>query len=266
MRRFGLIGFPLGHSFSKSYYDEKIAREQLQDVGYDLHPLEDIRDLPALIAEQKDLEGINVTIPHKIAVMDYLDAISPEAKAIGAVNCIRIQRIPGMKPKLSGFNTDVYGFYASMQPLLKPHHQQALVLGNGGAAKAVCYALEKLGIAVQLVSRTPLPASGHLSYQDLDENVMAAHPLIVNTTPLGTFPDVNARPDIPYAFLGTEHLLYDLIYNPEKTAFLHEGASRGAQIKNGYEMLVKQAEHNWEIWHGSDAAWEHASENSIQRP
>lgn len=252
MRRFGLIGFPLGHSFSKSYYDEKIKKEQIQGVGYALYPLEDIRDLPALIQDEPDLEGINVTIPHKIAVMNYLDAISPEAAAIGAVNCIRIQRTPGQKPKLSGFNTDVEGFSASLKPMLQAQHRRALVLGNGGAAKAVCYALEKLGIYVQLVSRTPISDAGQLGYQQLDERVMASHNLIVNTTPLGTFPDIHERPAIPYHLLGPDHLLYDLIYNPERTAFLQGGESQGAQVKNGYEMLVKQAERNWEIWNASD--------------
>lgn len=246
MKKFGLIGFPLAHSFSKKYYDAKIEREHIPDVGYELYPIPAITDFPGLIEKDPLLAGVNVTIPYKIAVMDYLDKLSPEAEAIAAVNCIRIERQNGGKPVLSGYNTDVYGFAESLRPLLKPHHDAALVLGNGGAAKAVCYALGQLGIAHTVVSRSP--QQGQLAYTQLDGAVIGIHTLIINTTPLGTYPHVSGCPDIPYHLLDERHLLYDLVYNPPETAFLKQGKSRGAAIKNGLEMLERQAERNWEIW------------------
>ncbi|MEC3881525.1 shikimate dehydrogenase family protein [Parapedobacter sp. 10938] len=246
MKKFGLIGFPLAHSFSKKYYDAKIEREHIPDVGYELYPIPAITDFPGLIEKDPLLMGINVTIPYKIVVMDYLDKLSPEAEAIAAVNCIRIERQNGGKPVLSGYNTDVYGFAESLRPLLKPHHDAALVLGNGGAAKAVCYALGQLGIAHTVVSRSP--QQGQLAYAQLDATVIGIHSLIINTTPLGTFPHVADCPDIPYHLLDDRHLLYDLVYNPPETAFLKQGKLRVAAIKNGLEMLERQAERNWEIW------------------
>lgn len=249
MKQFGLIGFPLSHSFSKKYYLEKFEREGIADVGYDLYPIEHIDELPALLDAQPALAGINVTIPHKIAVMAYLDSISDEAKAIQAVNCITIDRRAGGKPVLAGYNTDVYGFEQSLKPLLRPHHTQALLLGNGGAAKAVCYALERLGIAYTLVSRKP--DVGQLNYADLNEAVVDSHTLIINSTPLGTYPNVSDCPDVPYEMLTDRHLLYDLVYNPEVTEFLRRGLAQGATIKNGMEMLVLQAERNWEIWNAA---------------
>lgn len=251
MSKYGLIGFPLGHSFSGTYYTEKFEREKIRDVAYDLYPLKEIGEFPALIAGDPQLMGVNVTIPYKIAVMQYLDELSPEAAAIGAVNCIRIERDTVGSPRLTGFNTDVYGFEKSLRPLLTDRHSQALVLGNGGAAQAVCYALDRLSIAWKIVSRKPLAgAANQLGYHDLDEQVIGEHPLIINTTPLGTFPDVGQAPPIPYKFLGEQHLLYDLVYNPAETTFLKKGKEQGTMIKNGYEMLVLQAERNWEIWTG----------------
>lgn len=248
MKQFGLIGFPLSHSFSKKYYLEKFEREGIDDVGYDLYPIERVDELPALLEAHPALAGINVTIPHKIGVMAYLDHVSDEAQAIQAVNCITIDRSGGGKPVLAGHNTDVHGFEASLKPLLQPHHTHALLLGNGGAAKAVRYALERLGIEHTIVSRRP--GAGQLAYADLNEDTMASHTLIINSTPLGTYPQVADCPDIPYGMLTDRHLLYDLVYNPEVTEFLRRGLAQGAAIKNGMEMLVLQAERNWEIWNG----------------
>ncbi|WP_262248113.1 shikimate dehydrogenase family protein [Parapedobacter soli] len=245
MKRFGLIGFPLGHSFSKKYYDAKIEREQITDIDYKLYPIPVITDFVGLIENDHELMGVNVTIPYKIAVMDYLDGLSPEAEAVAAVNCIRIER-KGSKSMLIGYNTDVYGFRESLKPLLKPHHDAALILGNGGAAKAVSFALGQLGIAHTIVSRSP--QKGQLNYSQLNAAVIGIHPLIINTTPLGTYPDVTSHPGIPYGLLGDRHLLYDLVYNPPETEFLKRGKAVGADTKNGLEMLELQAERNWEIW------------------
>lgn len=246
MNKFGLIGFPLTHSFSKKYYDAKIEREQIPEVGYELYPIPDITDFPGLVEKDPQLVGVNVTIPYKIAVMRYLDQLSPEAEAIAAVNCIRIERENSGRPVLTGYNTDVYGFAESLRPLLKPHHDAALILGNGGAAKAVSFALAQLNIAHTVVSRSA--GNGQLAYEQMDAAVIGIHPLIVNTTPLGTYPDVMGCPDIPYDLLGERHLLYDLVYNPPETEFLKRGQAQGAAIKNGLEMLERQAERNWEIW------------------
>lgn len=245
MKKFGLIGYPLTHSFSKRYYDAKFEREQIKDVDYQLYPIESILALPKLISNDPQLAGINVTIPYKIAVMDYLHQLSPEAEAIAAVNCIRIDRQMG-EPILTGYNTDVFGFMESLKPLLQPWHTSALVLGNGGAAKAVVYALTQLGITPHLVSRRP--EGGQYTYSQLRADVLSEHLLLVNTTPLGTYPDIDSYPDIPYEYLGKKHLLYDLVYNPAATAFLKRGARQGAAIKNGLEMLELQAERNWQLW------------------
>lgn len=247
--KFGLIGYPLGHSFSKNFYDEKIAREGISGVRYDLFPIQDIEGFPQLIQEQSDLMGVNVTIPHKVSVMPFLNEVSANAQKVGAVNCIRIVRSPqGGAPLLKGENTDVFGFQASLLPLLEDHHTRALVLGTGGASKAVCFALDNLKLSYTLVSRFPKEDSDELAYEELTEELISEHPLIVNTTPLGMFPDVDSCPPLPYMHIGPKHLLYDLVYNPERTAFLQKGASRGAKVKNGMEMLRLQAEKNWEIW------------------
>lgn len=248
MKQFGLIGFPLSHSFSKKYYLDKFQRESIAGVEYELYPLEQVGELPELIDSQPNLLGINVTIPHKISVMHYVDRLSDEARVIDAVNCIKIDRSTGGKPILTGYNTDVYGFEQSLKPLLKAHHIQALVLGNGGAAKAVFYALRQLGIGYTVVSRQP--KAQQIGYGDLSEAVMNSHTIIINTTPLGTYPAVSEFPDIPYGMISEQHLLYDLVYNPETTEFLRKGQKLGATIKNGMEMLVLQAERNWEIWNG----------------
>lgn len=242
MRQFGLIGYPLTHSFSKHYFTEKFQREGIAEARYDTFPLESIEQFPQLLNRVEGLCGLNVTIPYKKEVLAYLDSLDPAAAAIGAVNCIRIT-----DGKLIGFNTDAIGFEQSLIPLLKPHHQQALILGTGGASFAVKYVLEKLGIAFSFVSRTAT-IDGMFSYADLGESEMNRYTLIVNTTPVGMSPHTEEAPDIPYTFLGGQHLLYDLIYNPERTQFLKFGERQGSQIKNGLEMLHLQAEGSWSIW------------------
>lgn len=240
MRHFGLIGFPLSHSFSKKYFSEKFEREHIADCVYENYLLASIQLLPQLI--QKDNpEGLNVTIPYKESVISYLDYLDPAAEKIAAVNCIHFKN-----RKLTGFNTDIIGFERSLKPLLQPHHKNALILGTGGASKAVGYVLSKLNISFHYVSRNK--KEDHFTYDDLNEEIIHQHTLIINTTPLGTSPDVHHCPDIPYRFLGKAHLLYDLIYNPAETLFLQKGKQQGAMIKNGYEMLVLQAEASWEIW------------------
>jgi len=259
MKLYGLIGFPLSHSFSKKYFTDKFEAEKITDVKYDLFPIEHINELPALLQGSSDLCGLNVTIPHKISVLKYLDWIENDAKHAGAVNCIRISAespvlaafsgelgVKGHDFRLEGFNTDIYGFEMSLTPLLKNHHDQALVLGDGGAAKAVKCVLENLGINFKVVTRKPHP--GNLLFTDLKPHHIKQHTLIINTTPLGMVPNINEYPPIPYEAITDDHLLYDLIYNPEETLFLKKGAEQGAATKNGYEMLVLQAEKSWEIW------------------
>ncbi|UPK71306.1 shikimate dehydrogenase family protein [Chitinophaga filiformis] len=241
MKVYGLIGYPLSHSFSKGFFAEKFAREGIRDCMYESFPIPEIGELPALIAQYPDLQGLNVTIPYKQVVMPYLDEMSPAAAQIGAVNCIRFKN--GRK---TGYNTDAIGFRRSLEPLLKSYHNKALVLGTGGAAKAVQYVLENLNIPYKLVSRKA--SADSVSYEQLDASIMASHTLIINTTPLGMYPNVDAAPALPYELLTDKHLLYDLIYNPAVTAFLQQGADRGATIKNGHEMLILQAEASWEIW------------------
>lgn len=240
VRLFGLIGFPLSHSFSKVFFADKFSKENISGCAYENFPIPSIEEFPGLWANYEELEGLNVTIPYKQAVIPYLDELSDAARAIGAVNCIRKKN-----GKLTGNNTDVTGFSRSLQPLLQPHHTKALVLGTGGAAKAVKYSLAQLGIAFSEVSR-----SGPITYDALNESVMKEHTLIVNTTPLGMYPNELDAPPIPYEYTGAQHLFYDLIYNPAETQFMKNGAAQGATVKNGHEMLVLQAEASWEIWNG----------------
>lgn len=245
MKQLGLIGYPLGHSFSKKYYLEKFRNEGIKNIDYDLYPLSTIEEFPSLYLNNPEFYGVNVTIPYKQDVMQYLTELSEEAKEIAAVNCIQIRHeTDGVK--LKGFNTDAYGFEKSLEPLLKPNHSKALIFGNGGATKAVAYSLKKLGIDFKIVSRAK--TEDNLSYEDLTEELIQNTPLLINCTPLGTFPKTEECPAMPYHAISSEHLLYDLIYNPEETLFLKKGKEKGAAIKNGYEMLVLQAEKNWEIW------------------
>lgn len=257
MKKFGLIGFPLVQSFSKTYFTEKFKELGLTDYEYNLYPLEALSDFPELIQKETDLVGLNVTIPYKIGIMFYLDSVSEEAKAIDAVNCIKITQkdlltdyfsgeISLDRMHLEGFNTDVYGFEESLKPLLKKQHTKALVLGHGGAARAVTYVLKKLNIEYSIVSRKA--SHLHLSYSDLTEDIIRDHKLIIDTTPVGTYPDVHDVLEIPYSAIGKEHILYDLVYNPFETEFLKRGRLQGAVTKNGLEMLHLQAEKSWEIW------------------
>lgn len=241
MKVYGLIGYPLSHSFSKGFFAEKFTRENIKDCSYENFPLPAITAFESLLASQPELCGLNVTIPYKEAVIPYLDELSPAAAQIKAVNCIRF--IDGVK---TGFNTDAIGFRRSLEPLLKEHHTNALILGTGGAAKAVQYVFEAMDIPYKLVSRKA--SASAVTYDQLDAEVMEEHTIIINTTPLGMFPNTTEAPELPYSHLTPQHLLYDLIYNPAITSFLQQGADKGATIKNGHEMLMMQAEASWEIW------------------
>ena len=237
---YGIIGNPLSHSFSPGYFRKKFATLNLPEQ-YEMFPLTDISELNPLLKNHPDIQGLNVTIPFKVAVLPYLDSLHITAENIGAVNCIRIR--DGLR---TGYNTDAPAFAHTLQPLLKNHHRRALVLGTGGAAQAVVFALKKLNIPFTRVSRRKTDST--ISYEDLTAAVMAAHTIIINTTPLGMAPLVEQCPPIPYAYLGKEHLLYDLIYNPSQTLFLQRGAAQGAVTQNGYDMLIAQAEASWSIW------------------
>lgn len=243
---YGLIGFPLGHSFSAEFFAQKFSREGI-DASYRNFELEDIGQLMELLAEYPTLQGLNVTIPYKQQVIPYLTAISPEAKAIGAVNAIRISHDEeGNVTSLDGHNTDAPAFARTLAPLLPLEPVSALVLGTGGASKAVIAALGWLGIRATSVSRTPAP--GRLTYADLTPEVIASNRLIVNCTPLGMSPHVEECPTLPYDAIGPDHVCYDLIYNPAETLFLQRCAAQGARIKNGLDMLHLQALLAWEIW------------------
>ena len=309
---YGLLGYPLGHSFSRAFFLEKFAREGI-DATYLNFELPSADLLQQVIAEHPGLRGLNVTLPHKQAVIPLLDELSDEARAIGAVNVIRITR-QGGRPHLKGFNSDIIGFMDSIRPLLKPHHTRALVLGTGGASKAICHGLEKLGIEWRYVSRTRtpnqpsspqspsplgqpssqtpplgqpsspeasplgLPSSSEafplglpsapqdtsvgcsayspslppLTYSDVTPSLLADYTVIVNCTPLGMYPKVDAAPPLPYAALSPRHLLFDLVYNPEVTLFMQQGRRFGATVKSGLEMLHRQAVASWEFWNGKD--------------
>ncbi len=244
MRLFGLIGYPLTHSFSKKYFTERFSKEGLTDCRYELFPLNTIDEFPALLRADPDLEGLNVTIPYKKLVLPYLDSTVHIPAGLDACNCIRIE-----KGKLYGYNTDVIGFEKSFSSRLQSHHTRALILGNGGATAAVMYVLQQLNIEFDIVSRQPNNGAT-LNYTDLTEAIVHDAKVIINTTPLGMYPATEACPPIPYAYLTKDHYLYDLVYNPSKTMFLQKGEERGAMIKNGEDMLVIQAEESWKIWNG----------------
>jgi shikimate dehydrogenase len=241
VKRFGLIGYPLSHSFSQKYFSEKFKRENIADCVYENFSIPDIHELKGILDNHPDLHGLNVTIPYKQSVIDYLDAGS-ETLPIKACNCIKIS-----SGKLIGYNTDILGFKQSLMTHLQPNHDHALILGDGGATAAVKYVLAALNIAFVIVSRKP-KTTDQLSYKDLTREIIEKHLLIINATPLGMFPKVDQYPEIPYEFLTDQHFLFDLIYNPAETAFLKKGRSFGATGKNGYEMLVIQAEESWKIW------------------
>ena len=236
MRHYGIIGFPLLHSFSAKFFNEKFAAEGIE-AEYSLYPVNG-ESLKLKVERFLDtLDGFNVTLPYKQAIIPYLDRLDETAEAIGAVNVVH-RRI--------GYNTDCLGFIDSIRPLLREDDKQALVLGTGGASKAVCYGLRKLGLTPTLVSRTP--REGMLGYDELTEEVMQTHTVVVNCTPLGMFPDVDSCPPIPYEYLTAQHLLFDCVYNPEETLFLRQGKTQGATIQNGIGMLIGQAKAAWKIW------------------
>ena len=246
MTTFGLTGFPIKQSSSVEYFTMKFRKEGLMDFHYELFPLQDISGLPALIADNVSLCGLNVTIPHKVTVIPLLGKLDATAAEVGAVNTIAIIR-KNNEVILEGYNTDVIGFEKSFLPLLTPGNHCALILGTGGASKAVAFVLRKNNILFSFVSRHP-EGQDQLSYEDISEEVLAAHNIIINTTPLGKYPDISTFPPLPYGLLTSGHLLYDLNYIPEMTHFLQMGAVKGATVKSGLEMLHLQADASWKIW------------------
>lgn len=246
MRKFGLIGFPLGHSFSKGYFSKKFEIEKLNDCVYENYPIERIELLNDIINNNPELKGLNVTIPYKQQVMKHLDRIDAEASEVGAVNTIKIVK-EDSGIKLIGYNTDIFGFEKPLLEKLVAFHKSALILGTGGASKAVAYILHKHGISFRYVSRNPKEDTVY-SYSDLTHEIVQEYKIIVNTSPLGMHPDTDKCPSIPYEAIGKDHILYDLIYNPEETLFLRKGEERKAIVINGLPMLYIQAEKSWEIW------------------
>lgn len=242
MKTFGLIGYPLSHSFSKKYFSDKFMDEGLADCVYENFPIENIELIEEIIQHHPSLVGLNVTIPFKEKVIPYLDDTNEIVKETGACNCIKIHQ-----GKKIGFNTDVIGFGKSLDVKLNASHKHALVLGTGGAAKAVHYALKQRNISYLEVSRSP-SSSDIISYEDIDKSVLESHTLIINTTPVGMYPNVDVAPPIPYQFIHQAHYLFDLVYNPDETKFLQKGKAMGATVENGSDMLKIQADASWEIW------------------
>lgn len=245
MRKYGLLGYPLGHSFSKTYFNQKFEAEKI-DAEYVNFEIPNIKEIKNVLRENPDLGGLNVTIPYKEQVIPYLDDLDADARQIGAVNVIKFTKGLFGKTKLIGYNSDIIGFKQSIEPLLKPTHQKALILGTGGASKAVYQGLKQLGVGSTFVSRSP--KEGAITYEEITPKIMSQYTVIVNTTPLGMFPNVNACPNIPYEELTPDHVLYDLLYNPDETLFMKKGKERGATVKNGLEMLLLQAFAAWQIW------------------
>ena len=248
MDKYGLIGYPLGHSFSISYFNQKFADEGV-NAKYENFEIASIDQLEEVLASNPELCGLNVTIPYKEKVMPYLDSISPEAQAIGAVNVIRVTH-EGKEVKLKGFNSDVIGFTKSIEPMLESYHKKALILGTGGASKAINYGLKSLGLETVYVSRYERP--GTIQYEHITPEVVREYNVIVNCTPVGMYPHTEECPLLPYEAMDGHTILYDLIYNPDETLFMRKGAEHGAQTKNGLEMLLLQAFTSWEFWHGKE--------------
>lgn len=248
MDKYGLIGYPLGHSFSIGYFNEKFENEGInaQYINYEIPKLDNLLEI---LNSTPELRGLNVTIPYKEQVMKYLDYVSPEAKAIGAVNVIKVEH-KASKTILKGFNSDVIGFTKSIEPLLERYHKKALVLGTGGAAKAVYFGLKSLGLKPRYVSRRK--SLEGLTYYDLSPKVIKEYNVIVNCTPLGMYPKVEECPELPYESMDSHTLLYDLIYNPDETLFMRKGRLNGATVKNGLEMLLLQAFATWDFWNGKE--------------
>ena len=245
MDKYGLIGYPLGHSFSQSYFNEKFQNENI-DALYENFEIPSIENFPEIIETNPNLRGLNVTIPYKEKVISYLDVISPEAREIGAVNVIKVER-KGKSTYLTGYNSDVIGFTRSIEPLIEKYHKKALILGTGGASKAINYGLKSLGLETVFVSRYRKPDT--ICYEDITPKVIKEYNVIVNCTPLGMFPHTDECPNLPYEAMTTQTLLYHLIYNPDTTMFMQKGAEHGATVKNGLEMLLLQAFASWEFWH-----------------
>lgn len=248
MDKYGLIGYPLGHSFSINYFNQRFADEGV-NAKYMNFEIPTIDDLAEVLDSNPELKGLNVTIPYKQKVMEYLDSISPEARAIGAVNVIRVTHV-GNEIKLKGFNSDVIGFTQSIEPMLEECHKKALILGTGGASKAIDYGLKSLGLETVFVSRYRRPET--ICYEDVTPEVIKEYNVIVNCTPLGMFPKTEECPNLPYKAMDEHTILYDLIYNPDETLFMKKGAERGANVKNGLEMLLLQAFASWEFWNGRE--------------
>ena len=245
MRHFGLIGKSLEHSFSKDYFENKFKLEAINNANYNLFEIKSLSLLPELITQNK-LVGLNVTIPYKEEILPYLNSIDDTAKKIGAVNTIHIDWSKE-KPLLTGYNTDFYGFKQAIKPFLEAKHQKALILGTGGSSKAIAFVLQQLGIDFLFVSRNPV-GENQISYSNLNEYLLQHFLFIINCTPLGTYPNFNNKPEIPYQYITSNHFLFDLTYNPKESAFLQEGKSKNALIKNGLDMLKHKAEKSWEIW------------------
>ncbi|GEC79842.1 shikimate dehydrogenase family protein [Flavobacterium aquatile] len=241
-KKFGLIGKNISYSFSKKYFTEKFSSDLFDDFTYENFDIESINDFPEILKNNPDLKGLNVTIPYKEAIIPFLDTMSDKAFKIGAVNVIRFTK----KGNLKGYNSDWYGFKQSLEPLLQPHHKRALILGTGGASKAVAFALDQLGIFYTFVSREA--TENAIDYDRINVTTFDNFQIIINCTPLGTSPNVKEFPPIPYQFFTDKHIAFDLIYNPEETQFLKKAKKKGAVTKNGYEMLVFQAEKAWKIW------------------
>ena len=247
MKLFGLIGYPLSHSFSKAWFEQKFREKHIIDSSYQLFPIENITLLPSLIKANPQLRGLNVTIPYKKEIIRYLDRLDPVAKEVGAVNTVKIEPTAEGSFQLTGYNTDIYGFSKTFKHLLKPYHKKALILGSGGASKAVAFVLKQLKVEYIFVSRKGKDQN-QISYQDLNKNIIDSHLIIINTTPVGMFPLTEKYPDIPYEFISGKHLFYDLIYNPEETLFLKKGKEKNIIVQNGLRMLQLQADKAWEIW------------------
>lgn len=241
-KRFGLLGRNINYSFSKGYFTDKFNSENFAGCTYENFDIPEIAAFPEIIKSTSDLKGLNVTIPYKETVIPFLDKLSKKAEQIGAVNTIKITK----KGKLKGYNTDYYGFKKSLEPLLQPHHKKALVLGTGGASKGVAYALDELNIPYTFVSREA--KENAIDYDRINATTFDNYQIIINSTPVGTSPNVDAFPLIPYEFFTDKHIAFDLIYNPAETQFLKKAAAQGAQIKNGLDMLIFQAEKAWRIW------------------
>lgn len=243
MNLYGLIGYPLGHSFSKQYFTEKFVKENLSNCKFDAFPIVSINEFPSLLINNKNLKGLSVTIPYKETVLKFVDEISEEVKFIGASNSIKIS-----EGKLIAYNTDIIGFKESFIKLLQPHHTKALILGTGGASKAVQYVLKNMGISFLVVTRNNYLKEGEINYEMINDKLMDEYYVIINASPVGTSPNEDTCPQIPYNLITVNHYLFDLVYKPAQTLFLKHGEQKGAVIKNGFDMLIIQAEASWKIW------------------